>query len=221
VTQGNIIKLKDVSKMGTSLLPGEVAIDETGRKLYFDKTDGSGPKPIDLNAQPVPVIPRNTPPDAFLIWGLNGPEWLQIERGGGGFSYAASTGWFIPGQAFLGGGPEGQVCTATSAARYKQTFFVPLPVTVRHLMIRPVEAAAVNYTWGIEDATGTSVFEQTNSTSDGEQIVATNLLLDEGNYRTYLYCAANAHFAYANFRPRYYLTNPPAPDAHFIWLRLD
>lgn len=220
MTTGNIIKLKDASLMGTSLLPGEIAIDEAGRKLYFDKTDGSGPQPIDLDAQPIPAIPRNTPPDAFLVWGLDGPAWTQIEQGGGGLSYAASTGWFIPGQAFLKGGPEGQLVSATSAAPYTQTVFVPLPVTIRHMMVRPISPAGVSYTWGVKDSAGVSVFERTDVTDAGEQVIAMNLLLDEGNYSTYLYSASPVTFAYADFRPRYYLTNPPAPDAHFIWFRL-
>lgn len=221
MTTGNIIKLKDVSKMGTSLLPGELAIDEAGRKLYFDQTAGSGPQPIDLDAQPIPPVPRNTPTDSFLVWGLNGPEWSEIEQGGGGLTWAASTGWFIPGQAFMGGGPAGKNVNTAGGPDYTQTFFVPMPVTVRHMMVRPLTAFGVSYTWGVKDMSGTAVFTQTNLDTDGEQIVPMNLLLDEGNYQTFLSCDANITFAYANFRPRFYLTNPPAPDAHFVWLRLN
>jgi hypothetical protein len=188
----NTIKLKPVGQMGGSLLPGELVIDEAGRKLYLD--DGvHGPQPIPLDFGAIPAKPKPADPSAILVLGAGGPEWDVLQSTGGGPAISDVPGWFVPGAFFSRGFQTVHVTANSLATAITAPFELTEDVSIRRLLVIPA-AANVIYHFGIARVDGTVLATFSANGNAGWQQQMLDLPLSTGRYLTFLYAASALDF---------------------------
>lgn len=212
----NTITLTPVSQMGSSLRPGEIAIDEAGRALYIDA--GSGPVAVPLDQGAIPARPRPTDPRAILVLGAEGPDWDVLRSSGGGPSVADVPGWFIPG-AFAQRGLLTVNVTATNlATAVTAPFELTEDVTIRQLLVIP-EAQNIDVHFGITDAAGVVLAQFTVNANAGAIDQLCEVTLTAGRYLTYLYVVSALNIQSLGY------SHPWLPATalveHMVFLRLN
>lgn len=177
------IKLKPAAQMGGTLEPGELAIDEAGRKLYIEPANGL--RVIPLDRVPVPPPPATADPRMVLLSHADGPAYGLLSAGSGGRSILTEPGWFAPGIALTSTLKDIDV-TSTAQAPYAQYVDVAQPIYLRRLLVMPKGGQVGNYAFGLAQEDGTPIIQFNGQAENGWVVQPCERILQAGRYRTYL-----------------------------------
>lgn len=183
----------------TGLGPGELSIDEVGRKLYLSSDDSSGVQSVPLD---VSFVPKPTPEDIelgrVLVMGPTGPRYEALIAGAGGVPLERGpTRWLVPGII-----PTDVQNGVTLSSTYTAEFEISEPSRFTEIRICPDGGRDITMTYGVRTLSGEDIYSHQESAYAGPLDVAVEINLTPGRYMFFVTVADALEFqGILGFRP--------------------